>query len=355
MDSEEFNLPTQKKKNKLVKIILIILGIIAFLMLLGGFIFNFIIWPQMKKSIKEKQLEAMKDQYSSDYPSSSSSIDRYSSSSHDKYSSSSSKDDYYFTDPDNYPEISISEEEIKPLEIAKYYLEVNVLSNGDLLVKELKTIAGKTDIIHSSINLGYVYGQRFRGYDEHFIDSYIYSGRAIEDVKIYGVNYTIPNFNLINSEDLKEFEELTFARPGDYGIYVKKPQYFEYKIYQPSHYQQASLITYKIKDAVVVHNDVAEINYPFIKPSYPTKIGEVIIKVNLPNDSRYLNGYSNLNVVKSSQRQIQINGFNLGVESEVRGRVVFDKSLVYQVTKFSNVDAKDKIIEVEEKLKEENK
>ena len=58
--------------------------------------------------------------------------------------------------------------------------------------------------------------------------------------------------------------------------------------YQPSSYARASLITYTLKDLVVVHNDIAEIAHDFIGTDYAEEINNLIIRINLPSSSKEL-------------------------------------------------------------------
>ena len=121
--------------------------------------------------------------------------------------------------------------------------------------------------------------------------------------------------------------------------------------YQPSVYKRASLVTYTLKDLVVVHNDIAEIAHDFIGTDYQEDISNLIIRINLPSSSKELRIFSHgpLNGKNRiiDDKSVEITYETLDKENAVDGRVVFDKSIVPNATKKSNVDGLGKILEVE--------
>ena len=121
--------------------------------------------------------------------------------------------------------------------------------------------------------------------------------------------------------------------------------------YQPSSYARASLITYTLKDLVVVHNDIAEIAHDFIGTDYAEEINNLIIRINLPSSSKELRIFShgplNGNNRIIDDKSVEITYKRLPKNNPVDARVVFDKSLVPKATKKSNADGLNKILEVE--------
>lgn len=237
---------------------------------------------------------------------------------------------------------------------SRYYIEVNILDNGDASVKELKLMDGayngyKTIIKYKSNGL-----EEFDGSLSNFEGSDIYNASAITDVKVYDVKLTTTDFSVINNKN-KEFRLVNNAELGDYGVYTKNiiSEGIRIMSYQPSTYKNASLVTYTLKDLVVVHNDVAEIAHDFIGKDYEEDISNLIIHINLPSSSKELRIFSHgpLNGTNKiiDDRSVEIRYETLSKETAVDGRVVFDKSIVPNATKKSNVDGLDKILEVEKK------
>ncbi len=233
----------------------------------------------------------------------------------------------------------------------KYYIEANIQTNGDMHVKELKILNGKYNGAKTSLSYWNPSLTFFTGKDSDFEGSSIYNAYAIEDVKIYGVKYTNKNFDIINSADREEFTKNQSADNGSYGYYAEY-LYNNYKIFMPSSYNQAFLITYTLKNVVVVHEDVAEIAWDFIGKNYEEDINELKIVVNLPKDSKELRVFSHGPLVGSNKintkRQVEATYPKLYAGYAVDMRVVFDKEIVPFSEKKSNVKALDKILKVEE-------
>lgn len=234
----------------------------------------------------------------------------------------------------------------------RYYIEVNVLDNGDAEIKELKLMDGeyngyKTDIRYKSNGL-----TKFDGSKSSFEGSDIYNASALTDVKVYDVKFTTTDFSVINNKN-REFVLVNSAAKGDYGVYTKttNSEGIEILSYQPSVYKRASLVTYTLKDLVVVHNDIAELAHDFIGTDYQEDISNLIIRINLPSSSKELRIFSHgpLNGKNRiiDDKSVEITYETLDKENAVDGRVVFDKSIVPNATKKSNVDGLGKILEVE--------
>lgn len=234
----------------------------------------------------------------------------------------------------------------------RYYIEVNVLDTGDAEIKELKLMDGvykgyKTSIRYKSNGLS-----KFDGSKSSFEGSDIYNASALTNVKVYDVKFTTTDFSVINKKN-KEFVLVNSAKKGDYGVYTKtkNSEGVDIMSYQPSSYARASLITYTLKDLVVVHNDIAELAHDFIGTDYQEDISNLIIRINLPSSSKELRIFSHgpLNGKNRiiDDKSVEITYETLDKENAVDGRVVFDKSIVPNATKKSNVDGLGKILEVE--------
>ena len=233
-----------------------------------------------------------------------------------------------------------------------YYIEANIKSNGDMEVRELKVLSG--DYNGFSTNLRYKNNslKTFSGIKEDFEGSSIYNGSNLVDLKVYDVILKNISFDLLH-QPYKEFELVAYAEKGEYGKYTKEITNggVDLLIYMPSSYNRGSLVTYTVKDAVVVHNDVAELAWDFIGSDYQEEIKNLRVVVNLPGESNELRVFShgplNGNNEILSKSSVEMTYDRLPMGNSVDMRVVFDKSLVSDATKLSNIDGLNYILEVE--------
>lgn len=235
-----------------------------------------------------------------------------------------------------------------------YYIEADIQSNGDMNVKELKILDGEYNGISTTLRYKNDNLRTFTGVEEDFEGSSIYNASNIENIKVYDVKKTTTDFSLINKANT-EFTLVSYANKGDFGKYTKEDTSngANLLIYMPSSYNRASLVTYTLKDVVVIHNDIAEIAWDFIGSSYNEDIKNLKIVVNLPSPSEELRVFSHgpLNgenkIVSKSSVELTYDYLNNG--NAVDMRVVFDKDIIKEGSKFSNIDGFDKILSVEKK------
>ena len=234
----------------------------------------------------------------------------------------------------------------------KYYIEANIQSNGDMQVKELKELDGEYNGFSTNLRFKNPSLRTFMGVKEDFEGSTIYNGTDITDLKVYDVVKSTNNFEIINKPN-KEFTKVSFASKGDYGVYTSEEVNggVNLLIYLPSSYNRLSLVTYTVKDVVVIHNDVAEIAWDFISDLYQEDIKDLKVVVNLPRDSEELRVFSH-GPLNGENRIVNKHSVEMTYDYLYKGnavdmRVVFDKDIVSGGTKFSNIDGLDNILAVE--------
>jgi len=159
--------------------------------------------------------------------------------------------------------------------------------------------------------------------------------------------------------------EVDFANLGESNVYTttKNSNGIDVRMYMPANNEKVAFyLEYVVANAVVMHNDVAELYFPFIGDKFSDDIDNVNVQVFLPaadtsNNFRIwahgplsgeINKYQNENKENigliASIKDLKANtGFDI--------RVTFDKSLILvpQFLHHSNEDALDKILEVENK------
>ncbi len=234
----------------------------------------------------------------------------------------------------------------------RYYIEATVKANGDMEVKELKLLEGEYNGIYTNLRYTNYALQTFTGVQDDFDGSSIYNATAIEDVKVYAISADDLSFDGITDRGTL-FTKTSSANVGDYGVYLEEASStgVDLSIYMPSYNNKASLVTYTLKDVVVLHNDVAEIAWDFLGSDYEDDINELIIVIKLPGNSSDLRVFSHgpLNGSNEIVNQGEVKAIwtNLPAKQAVDVRVVFDKALVSDANKRSNVDGLANILAVE--------
>lgn len=162
-------------------------------------------------------------------------------------------------------------------DITNYYINADLLENGNMEVTELIVLDGTfngyiRDIVYKNSRLendGYKNNQRYNA-----------SGIEIKEIaakKVKNVNFEI----------LKEsgYTTLTENKAANLGYVESKiTDGNSYKMYFRSNDEKVAFkITYMIQDVAVLHQDVGELYWTFIGSDYDDKIKDLQIKVNLPN------------------------------------------------------------------------
>ena len=243
-------------------------------------------------------------------------------------------------------------------EITDYYIESHILENGDMKIKELFVLDGsfngyERDIVYTNYSLDIFEDEM------DFSNSAIYNADGIYDVSIKAKYIDAVDFTTMNSNNFNDFTSVSYANLGDKAKYVKS--YISggerYRMYYPADYESVAFyITYTIDNAVVIHNDVAELYWNFIGTDYADDINNLNIKLYLPDadnsnnfriwahgdltgEINYLDGRNGLIATMDK----------VDAYDAVDIRTTFDKSLIKDQTELdkSNVNALEKIIEVE--------
>ncbi len=236
-----------------------------------------------------------------------------------------------------------------------YYIEANIQNNGDMNVRELKVLDGEYNGVKTTLRYRSDKTVEYSGFTSEYLSNPIYNGSEITDLKVYDVKDFNGKFEMIHKENTL-FKEVSKANVGDYGVYEKTTvtNGVDLKIYLPSSYNRASLVTYTIKDAVVYHNDVAEILWNFIGSNYEEDIANLKVVVNLPDDSNELRVFShgplNGNNKIINKKQVSLTYDYLATGNPVDLRLVFDNSLVPQAKKRTNKDGLNGILDIEKRL-----
>ncbi len=234
------------------------------------------------------------------------------------------------------------------------YQDATINSDGSVTVKEALWLNGDYNGAEREIKFSNSNSYPFTGIYSNFSgDSDIYNAKEVTDIKVYDISQS--NFSSINDIEKveKEFKEVKSASKGKYGVYTITNEYRDtkVKIYCPAKKKKVFYIEYTIKDAVVVHNDIAELYWCFLENNTYETIFDYQLKVHLPQEDKNVmvwshgpaSGYCNID----DYQTLSLKDTNISPYKFETIRIMFDKSLVAEATKKSNVSGKDYIIQYE--------
>lgn len=248
-------------------------------------------------------------------------------------------------------------------EIEDYIVDASIDISGNLKVREIIKSTGSyngyiRDLVYKNDRLG-----DFTGDTSSFEGSSIYNPTGIDNIKVGSINYNGElSFDAFNSE-VTEFSECTNSR-GCYTISDiingKSIKMYNETVNSSTYFY----IEYTLGNTVVLHNDVAELYLNFIGNDFDDDIGRYQLRVTLPqattNETRvWAHGPLSGEVSRITDEVDGVTkyyGGYLKIEDLMKNtpvdmRMVFDKSLImvdHPFLKKSNVDALDKILEVEQ-------
>lgn len=248
------------------------------------------------------------------------------------------------------------ESETIDYDITNYYINADILENGNVSITELIVMDGT-----------------FNGYvrDIEYKNSQLQNSNNYEN----NAQYNATNLNLIDISAKKiknisfdtiyddDYISLTEGKSSNLGFVESKINNgLSYKMYFRSDNDKVAFkINYILRDVVVLHDDVAEFYWTFIGSGYEDKIRDLQIKVNLPS----MDASGNFRVWAHGEMSGEVRPFDnsyllatvkaLDPKNSVDIRTTFDANLMNKsaVSKKTNSIALDSIIEVETKRAEE--
>lgn len=237
--------------------------------------------------------------------------------------------------------------------ISNYYIDMTVKSNGNLHVKELIILNGEFNGFERIINYKNNRLSSFDGSLSSFNGSDIYNGTGLNliSIKNLDINGT-RNFDLINNNG-DEFKQVTSASTGDYGKYIltTRSNGETYRIYNPSKGRERGFyIEYELINMGIVHNDISEVGINLFDEL--TEYVDVLeMKIHIPGNKELLRGWAHGpltgEITLEGTDLIKVFASKINPNNPIDVRFAFDKNILNESKKFSNVEALNKIIEVE--------
>lgn len=232
----------------------------------------------------------------------------------------------------------------------KYYIDVTVNEDGSATFREYIDLSGSYNYLYRTL---YLKGnnKEFKGDNPNdYYKTDIYNAFDITDICASKEKRSITDFSYAN-DDYACYELTTNGENGMSGYY----EYFdngdkkEIKIYNHSSNNKAFVITYRVTDLVVTHEDIAELLFNF---EWSEDISDIKLRVNLPGDSKELRVFTHgpangMNKILDKHTVYGEWDF-LNANTKIDMRVVFDNELVPDNKKKTNVMALDNILKFEE-------
>ena len=237
------------------------------------------------------------------------------------------------------------------------YQDATINTDGSVTVKEALWLNGTYNGSNRKIKFKNNSAYTFTGIYSNFSgDSDIYDATEITNIKVFDISQA--NFNSfedINNTE-KEFKKVNSASKGNYGVYTvtEKSSYSNVSIYCPSKKRKVFYIEYTIKNAVVLHNDIAELYWCFLENTSSDTILDYKLKVHLPGEDNNVMVWSHgpstgkRNIIDN--KTLSLEDSNIKPYKYETIRIIFNKNLVPQAEKVSNVNAKDYILKYEKAM-----
>ena len=240
------------------------------------------------------------------------------------------------------------------------YQDITINEDGSIIVKEAVWLQGEYNGRLREIEFKNSDAVPFTGIYSNFTGQCdIYDGSEIKDVKVYDIRQS--KFNSIDDivKNERTYKQVTSASNGKYGVFTmdEDDTGIELKIFCPDNKKKVICMEYTIINAVVVHNDVAELYWNLIGDNYREDIKDFQVVVHLPgedNDVRiWTHGpLTGVNKIVDS-KTLHFKDSNIDSYTAETLRIMFDKDLVPSATKRSNINGKENILKYEASMADE--
>ena len=237
------------------------------------------------------------------------------------------------------------------------YQDITINEDGSITVREAAWLNGEYNGRLREIDFKNTYATTFTGIYSNFAgNTDIYNGTGMKNIKVYDISQE--NFDSIDDIENVEtiYEEVKRASNGKYGIYelTEDSSGMDFKIYCPDNKNKVICIEYTINNAVVVHNDVAELYWNVLGDYFEENIQDFQVLIHLPREDNDVRIWSHGPLTGRNEildsRTLYFEDKNVDNYTPETVRVMFNKDLVPLATKKSNVDGRENILKYEEMM-----
>lgn len=246
-------------------------------------------------------------------------------------------------------------------DVKALYVDANILENGNMHVKELIVLKGSFNGYEREL---YINNSKLNSNKEiNFEHDAIYNPKDINLITASAKKINSLSFKKIN-ENYDPFREVVIDAVGSNNVFNQRKDNTQLIIrtYEScSNCQVGFYYEYEVESSIVIHEDVAELYYEFIGSEFTDNIGEVEVRINLPekdsSDDFLIWAHGNLQgEIKYNDKKdgaiVKIEKLN--AKNTVDVRMTFDKELITDTSNLnkSGVKALPSILKVEEKRAE---
>ena len=237
------------------------------------------------------------------------------------------------------------------------YQDITINNDGSITVKEAAYLNGEYNGRFRDIDFKNTWATEFTGIFSDFTgNSDIYNGSNLVNEKVYDISQD--NFKSIDDigKEEKVYEEVKSSKNGKYGVYTleKKSSSSNFKIYCPDDKKKVICLEYTIKDAVVIHNDVAELYWNLLGSYFEENIEDFQVKVHLPGEDNDVRIWTHGPLTGENKildnKTLYFKDTNVEKYTDETIRIMFNKDLVPYATKLSNVNGRENILKYEEMM-----
>lgn len=251
----------------------------------------------------------------------------------------------------------------KDYEVQKHIIDSEIEIGGALKIQELIIVNGTTDSISRTVNKNSFGDKSWDGKTEvDFEGNEFYNGYGISNVKVLAYKYD-GKFDINNLTDGNDkfFDIFDMKKPSDktYTYEEHEDGTASIKMFYPVNNETVAFyLTYTITNVIVKHNDVKELNYTFKNINYDCKdnLFRLITPYPIEKDDQvnyhvWVHGNQTgvfNEMINEKEQKLGLYG-TFTEMGETNFRMVFPQKYVGidLYLNSSNIDALDKIIEVE--------
>ena len=237
------------------------------------------------------------------------------------------------------------------------YQDITINEDGSITVKEAAWLNGEYNGRLRDIDFENTYATTFTGIYSNFAgNTDIYNGTSMKDIKVYDISQE--NFHSMSDIGNVEntYKEVNSASNGKYGVYelTQRSSGTDFKIYCPDNKNKVICIEYTITDAVVIHNDVAELYWNVLGERFEEDVQDFQVLIHLPGEDSDVRIWSHGPLTGENKilnsKTLSFTDTNVDSYTPETVRVMFNKELVPLATKKSNVDGRENILRYEQMM-----
>jgi uncharacterized membrane protein len=241
-------------------------------------------------------------------------------------------------------------------EITNYHIDAYVESDGSMSVQEVLIYDGSFN--GQFWNLEYATGGEKPSTTAALTDlegnAGIYNAHDIHDIKVYSL---LDPDGTVDADNLLEYAFIWSGTgdPGDTGVFEQSidDTSVSLKIFSlTNESKKAFLITYRLENVAVLHQDVAEVYWNFVGSRWEETLHDVEINIHLPKTSEELRVFAHGPLYGASEivdrQQVRLSIEKMHPGEMLDGRVVFSKDVLDSSVKTTSMDALTEILRIEQ-------